>query len=414
MQRIIRTDFYEIDNLLVLSGINMTKYFKVALLINPSRKYTQGILSGIARYSRFRGTWNFYRPLDYREKKAKTNLLQIMKDLKPDGVLMREPPGMDKIIMMNIPAVTFPYSQETFSKIANAVVDHVAVGEMAAKHFIDRGFSHFAYIGFEDWWWSLKRKEGFQKTLQQTGYEILAYSSATKKKLKWSDELPQIADWIRSLPKPIAVMACNDDRGELVIEACKIANVPVPEEVSVIGVDNDQLVCDLCNPPLSSISLSLEKSGYEAAKLLDQLMSKKLESPHNIFIIPTHVATRRSTDTLAIDDKEVAAALRFIKNNIKKNLCVSDVVDNVALSRRVLEKRFRTLLNKSIHVEIKQNRIKLMEQMLYDNTMSIMEIAHELNFDDVTHFSRYFHNEKGLSPSKYRKKFCLFNSFHHD
>ena len=104
----------------------------------------------------------------------------------------------------------------------------------------------------------------------------------------------------------------------------------------------------------------------------------------------------------------------IIQNNIKKNLCVSDVVDNVALSRRVLEKRFRTLLNKSIHVEIKQNRIKLMEQMLYDNTMSVMEIAHELNFDDVTHFSRYFHKEKGLSPSKYRKKFCLFNSYHHD
>ena len=392
----------------------MTKYFKVVLLINPSRKYTQGILSGIARYSRVRGMWNFYRPLDYREKKAKRNLLQVMEDLKPDGILMREPPEIDKIIKMNISTVIFPYTRETFPKVANAIVDHVAVGKMAARHFLDRGFRHFAFIGFEDWWWSLKRKEGFQQTLQQAGYEILTYSSVTKKRLKWSDELPRIADWIRSLPKPIAVMACNDDRGELVIEACKIANVHVPDEVSVIGVDNDQLVCDLCNPPLSSISLSLEKSGYEAAKLLDQLMSKKLETPHNIYIVPIRVVTRRSSDILAIDDKEVATAVRFIQNNIKKNLCVSDVVDNVALSRRVLEKRFRTLLNKSIHVEIKQNRIKLMEQMLYDNTMSIMEIAQELNFDDVTHFSRYFHKEKGLSPSKYRQKFCLFNSYHQD
>ena len=392
----------------------MTKFFKVVLLINPSRKYTQGILSGIARYSRVRGMWNFYRPLDYREKYRKTDLLQIIQDLKPDGILMREPPDMDKIIKMNIPVVTFPYSQETFPKIANAVVDHIAVGEMAARHFLDRGFRHFAYIGFEDWWWSLRRREGFLRKPQQAGYTIKTYKSLTKKKLEWSDELPQIADWIRSLPKPIAVMACNDDRGELVIEACKIANVPVPEEVSVIGVDNDQLVCDLCNPPLSSISLSIEKSGYEAAKLLNQLMSKKLETPHNIRIIPTHVETRRSTDTLAIDDKEVAAAVRFIRNNIKKNLYVSDVVNNVALSRRVLEKRFRTLLNKSVHVEIKQNRIKLIEQMLYDNAMSIMEIAHELNFDDVTHFSRYFRKEKGLSPKQYRKKFCLFNSYHHD
>ena len=390
----------------------MTKYFKVVLLINPSRKYTQGILSGIARYSRVRGMWNFYRPLDYREKKAKTNLLQIMKDLNPDGILMREPPDMDKIIKMNVPAVTFPCSQESFPKIANAVVDHIAVGEKAAKHFLDRGFRHFAYIGFEDWWWSIRRREGFLRKLQQADLKINTYASLTKKKLKWSDELPQLANWIRSLPKPIAVMACNDDRGELVIEACKIANVPVPEEISVVGVDNDQLVCDLCNPPLSSISLSLEKSGYEAAKLLDQLMSKKLETSHNIRIIPTHVTTRRSTDILAIDDIEVAAAVRFIKNNIKKNLCVSDVVDNVALSRRVLEKRFRTLLDKSIHVEIKQNRIKLMEQMLHDNTMSIMEIAHELNFDDITHFSRYFRKEKGLSPNKYRKKFCLLNSYH--
>lgn len=392
----------------------MTRFFKVVLLINPSRKYTQGLLSGIARYSRIHGMWNFYRPLDYREKKAKTNLLQIMKDLNPDGILMREPPEMEAIIKMNIPAVTFPYSQETFPKIANAVVDHIAVGEMAARHFLDRGFRHFAYIGFEDWWWSLRRKEGFLRWLQQSGYYVNIYTSLSRKKLKWSDELPQIADWIRSLPKPIAIMACNDDRGELVIEACKMADVPVPEGVSVIGVDNDQLVCDLCNPPLSSISLSLEKSGYEAAKLLDLLMSKKLTQCHDIRIIPTHVATRRSTDTLAINDKDVAAAVRFIKDNIKKNLCVSDVVENVALSRRVLEKRFRALLNKSIHVEIKQNRIKLMEQMLYDNTMSIMEIAHELNFDDVTHFSRYFRKEKGFSPNQYRKKFCLFNNHHHD
>ena len=389
----------------------MTKYFKVVLLINPSRKYTQGILSGIAKYSRVRGKWNFYRPLDYREKKAKTNLLQIIQDINPDGILMREPPEIDKIIQMNIPTVIFPYTREAFPKVANVIVDHIAVGEMAAKHFLDRRHRHFAYIGFEDWWWSLRRREGFLRKLRQAGYKINTYASATKKKLKWSDELSQIADWIRSLPKPIAVMACNDDRGGLVIEACKIANVPVPDEVSVIGVDDDQLVCDLCNPPLSSISLSLEKSGYEAAKLLDQLMSKKLEIPHNIHIVPTHVATRQSSDILAIDDKEVATAVRFIQNNIKKNLCVSDVVDNMALSRRVLEKRFRKYLNKSIHSEIKQNRIKLMEQLLCDTNMSIMEIAHELNFDDVTHFSRYFRKEKGLSPNKYRKKFYLFNSF---
>ena len=392
----------------------MPKFFKVVLLINPSRKYTQGILSGIAKYSRVRGMWNFYRPLDYREKKDKTNLLQILKSLKPDGILMREPTDINKIIEMNIPTVTFPYSQEAFPKIANAIVDHIAVGEMAAGHFLDRGYHHFAYIGFEDWWWSLRRREGFLRRLQQTGYEIHTYASLTKKKLKWSNELPQIADWIRSLPKPIAVMACNDDRGELVIEACKMANVIVPDEASVLGVDNDQLVCDLCNPPLSSISLSLEKSGYEAANLLDQLMSKKLEIPQNIYILPTHVATRQSTDILAIEDKEVSAAVKFIRRNIKKNLCVLDVVDHVALSRRVLEKRFRKLLDRSIHVEIKRNRIKLMEQMLYDTTMSIIEIAHELNFDDVTHFSRYFRKEKGISPNEYRKKFCLFNSFHHD
>jgi len=330
----------------------MAKFFKVVLLINPSRKYTQGILSGIAKYSRVRGMWNFYRPLDYREKKDKTNLLQVLKSLKPDGILIREPTDINKIIEMNIPTVTFPYSRAAFPKIANAIVDHIAVGEMAAGHFLDRGYHHFAYIGFEDWWWSLRRREGFLRRLQQAGYEIHTYASLTKKKLKWSNELPQIADWIRSLPKPIAVMACNDDRGELVIEACKMAT--------------------------------------------------------------THVATRQSTDILAIEDKEVTAAVKFIRKNIKKNLCVLDVVNHVALSRRVLEKRFRKLLDRSIHVEIKRNRIKLMEQMLYDTTMSIIEIAHELNFDDITHFSRYFRKEKGISPNEYRKKFCLFNSFHHD
>lgn len=379
---------------------------KVVLLINPSRAHTRGLLKGIAKYSRLKGLWRFYRPLEYRERKGVQRLLPALKAIQPNGILMREPPERDQIIKMSIPTVCFPYTTEKIANAANVITDHVSVGEMAAKHLLRRGLRQFAYCGFDDWWWSRLRGDGFRKTLAQAGCQISVYRLPREKsKRSWDKELPIIADWLVKLPRPMGLMACNDDRGELVIEACKMAGLRVPEEVAVVGVDNDEFICDLSSPPLSSIVLSVEKAGYEAAELLDKMMAAEQIARPEIYIRPTHVVTRQSTDILSIEDTDVAEAVSFIRQHAKMPIQVASVVEAVSLSRRVLEKRFRRALGHSIHAEIRRVRTELIVQMLAETEMPISEIADALGFPSVAHVSRYFRKEKGMSPLKYRRQY---------
>ena len=386
--------------------MKVPKVRKVVLLITPSREYTRGLLRGIARYTRTQGLWAFYRPIDYREPKGKERLLPLLKSWEPDGILMREPHKIQDIIAMGVPTISCPYTREKIPGITNIMTDHVSVGKTGAEHLLECGFQRFAYCGFDDWWWSRKRGEAFGKTAAEAGYPTYFYPQPrAKAKRTWDKELPIIADWLLTLPKPIGLMACNDDRGEWVIEACKIAGLNVPDEVAIVGVDNDQLICDLCAPPLSSIVLNVEKAGYEAAALLDKMMAGERATNCDIHVRPTHVAIRQSTDVLAVDDAGVAAAIRFIRQHSKTVIQVRNVVNAVALSRRVLEKRFRTILGHSIHDEIRRTRVEQIIRMLGETVMSISEIAQALGFSDVAHISRYFRREKGMSPLAYRKRY---------
>jgi LacI family transcriptional regulator len=181
--------------------------------------------------------------------------------------------------------------------------------------------------------------------------------------------------------------------------------VQVPDEVVIVGVDNDQLICDLSSPPLSSVVLGVEKAGYEAAALLDKIMGGESPIDQEIYIQPVRVVTRQSTDVLCIDDADVVKAVRFIRQHAKMPIQVDSVVAAVFLSRRVLEKRFRTALGHSIHEEIRRARIEQIARMLTQTQMSISEIACSLGFADVAHISRYFRKEKGMSPLKYRKDY---------
>jgi LacI family transcriptional regulator len=201
-------------------------------------------------------------------------------------------------------------------------------------------------------------------------------------------------------------MACNDDRGRQVLEACKIADLHVPEEVAILGVDNDEMVCDLSNPRLSSIALNLERSGYEAAELLDKLMAgNKKMANQKIIAQPTHVVTRQSTNILAIEDSDVAQAVRFIRQHSKEMLQVDDVAKTVGISRRGLERRFRIALKRSVFNEIKRVRAEQVARMLVETNQSIGQIALALNYPGIEHISRFFRKEKGMSPLAYRKKY---------
>jgi LacI family transcriptional regulator len=201
-------------------------------------------------------------------------------------------------------------------------------------------------------------------------------------------------------------MACNDDRAAEIVETCATIGLQVPEEIAVIGVDNDDMVCELANPPISSIFLNEERAGYEAAKLLAQLMAGEKMAGQKIPVHATHIVTRQSTDILKVEDPQIVRALRYIKQNSQRLISVDQVVDATLLSRRVLESRFRRELNRSILSEIRRVRVDTVVRKLIETNMTISQIAIDMGFSDDKHIARMFRKEKGMSPNAYRKKFA--------
>ena len=378
----------------------MKKIPKIALLIETSREFGRSFLYGVARYSRTHGPWVFYKETGGLERS-----IPKIKDWGADAVMTRTIKDVEQLHSLNIPIIYVIHHERSDSPYPSVITDSESIGRMAAEHFLDRGFRNFAFCGFDEMSWSVQRGEFFGQSLKKAGFDVNVYTQPASKVLqRWENEQRLLAEWIKALPKPVAIMACNDDRGQHVIEACKAAGIKIPEEVAVLGADNDVLVCDLCEPPLSSVSLNTEKAGYDAAELLDKLMHGGKMTGQKILVEPTHIATRRSTDILSIQDPDVAEALRFIRNNCRAQITVDDVVESLPVSRRVLEKRFRKLLNRSVLEEIRKARTDAAARMLVETEMPIAQIAEKLGYTETAHLSRYFHKEKGISPIAFRKR----------
>jgi LacI family transcriptional regulator len=373
----------------------------VLLFVETSREFGRGLLHGIAKYSRLHGPWRVYR-----WPGALDSSLPEWKHLKIGGAIVRDVGVVEGLARSGIPVIFAQHNRESYAPFPAIITESQAIGCMAAEHFLDRGFQHFAYCGLDDFAWSRGRGQHFKQRLVQAGFEVNTYRHPAGNKAAGTDKNEQnlIAEWLRSLPKPVAVMCCNDDRALQVVEACKQANYEVPDRVAVLGVDNDVLVCDLADPPISSISLNTEGAGYEAARLLDRLMKGEPMGGQVIGVSPTHIVTRMSTDVLTVSDPHVAAALQFIRRNPNRLIQVSDVVEATDASRRVLEKRFKAVLRRSVHQEIRRVRVGHIVQLLIGTDMSITEIALHGGFDGVEHIARYFRKETGMSLRDYRKK----------
>jgi LacI family transcriptional regulator len=294
--------------------------------------------------------------------------------------------------------------------LVNVVTDSEVIGQMAAEHLLSCGFKQFAYCGLcldagQDVSWSQLRRQSFSRRIQEAGFSCFDFSLAnTSESSSWPRERRAMSRWLESLPKPLGLMACNDDRARQVVEACKVAGVSVPGELGIVGVDNDEVVCGLSDPPLSSVAVNFERAGYEAADTLNCLMSGKAPDSSRIAVRATHVVVRRSTDVIAVEDVIVAKALRFIRANLKgEQLTVGEVARIAGASRRVLEKRFRHELGYSVLNEIRRVRTNKIAQLLVETQMPVCEIAEALGFADIQHFARYFRSAKKISPLAYRK-----------
>lgn len=372
----------------------------VLLFVETSREFGRGLLHGIAKYSRVHGPWRVYR-----WPGALDSVLPEWKYLKIDGAIVRDVKVVEALAHSGIPVIFAQHNKESYAPFPGIITDSASIGSIAAEHFLDRGFQHFAYCGFDEFAWSRGRAQHFAERLRRAGFETNVYRQPTSRRAL-RNEQSRIADWLASLPTPVAVMRCNDDRALQVIEACKLVNLDVPDPVAVLGVDNDVLVCDLADPPISSIALNTEGAGYEAARLLESLMKGEAMAGQVIPVRPRHIVTRMSTDMLAVTDKDVAAALRFIRRNPNRLIQVGDVVEATNVSRRVLEKRFKTMLRRSVHQEIRRVRVNNIIQLLAGTDMSVTDISVHCGFDGVEHIARYFRKETGTSLREYRKRYA--------
>ena len=371
---------------------------QVALLIETSNAYARGLLQGVVHYIREHQPWSFH----LMEQGRGDDPPEWLENWKGDGIIARieTPRSAQAVMKANVPTVDVSAARLVPS-LPWVETDDEQIARMAAEHLLERGFKHFAFCGDTRFNWSVWREHHFRSQVEAAKQALHCYRPA----LPTGDVNALMRDlrrWLLELPKPVGIMACYDIRGQQILDACRSAGLTVPEEVAVIGVDNDALLCELASPPLSSVIPNTHRTGYEAAALLDRLMSGKRVSPTAHLIAPLGVAARQSTDVLAVDDRNIARALQFIREHACAGINVSDVLKVVPLSRRVLEQRFQRLLGHTPREEILHVRLNRVKQLLVETDLPLYLIAERTGFEHVEYLSVVFKRETGVTPSTFR------------
>lgn len=381
---------------------------RVALLIESSRSYGRELLMGIAKYVRIHGPWS----IEFEEGDPCEHFPKWFGRWKWDGIIARvSTPEMAKAIAKaGAPVVDLSGSlpESRFPRIRS---DEEMVGRMAADHLIRRGFRHFAFCGFNGTDWSDLRRASFERRISEAGFNCLIYDNLDPSRPHTAVDYEEhgerherkLKSWLQALPKPCGLMACNDPRGRQVLNCCRETGVAVPDEVAVIGVDKDEIFCELSDLPLSSVILNTQQIGFEAAALLARLMAGERIESLSTLVKPIGVIARQSTDVLAIDDPHIAAALKHIREHACDGLNVEELLRTVPLSRSVLERRFAQLLGKSPKEEILRVRLDRVCRLLAESELPIAEVAQKAGFEHPEYMSRLFKKKMGTTPGEFRK-----------
>jgi LacI family transcriptional regulator len=376
---------------------------QIALLVDTATDWGRRMIRGIGRYAQEQGGWDIW--LEQRCQHAPGRLPP---GWRGDGIIARvadramgrylagAPGAVVNVSAARIPGVHFP----------TVTADLRAAARLAAGHLLDQGFRHFGYFAPLGLSYVEIHYHGLVEHLTEAGLDCSLFPARRGKgpQAEWRRRQDDLRRWLQELPKPVAVLTWTSDRGREVLYACRALGLFVPEQVAVMGGDEDSLLCETCNPPLSGVALTSERIGYEAAALLDRLLHGEPAPPEAILIEPTRVVVRQSTDTLAITDQDLARAIAFIRSRAATPIQVSDVLRAVAVSRSWLERRFQEALGRSPAEEIRRVRLERTKQLLADTDLPVPQVAFSSGFGSREYLACAFKQATGLTPREFRQR----------
>jgi len=379
---------------------------KVLLLIDYSSNFSRRLLEGLIKYSKEYGPWMFYRlPEYYKILYGKESIIKWVNEWNANVIIAQW--GIEETNLLknlDIPVILQNYEKRS-DYFSNLTGDYIATGKMAAHFFAQKGFHNFAFYGNKGVIWSLERAEGYRREVEKIRGDYYYFETENLSGEQWSRSHVHLDDWLLSLPKPIALFACDDYFALQVSEICKFNNIRIPEDIALLGVDNDELICNLSDPPISSIVLDIEKGGYETGRLIDKLVKKEKTGQFNIVINPIRIEVRHSTEKYDITSKYILEVVKYIENNFKSEISINELSRLVPLSRRNLEVKFKNDLGTSIYQFILSCRVEHLAFLLLTTDRSLFDLAYEVGFKDCKNVSRVFKKFKNCSPNEYRQKY---------
>ena len=346
-------------------------------------------------------------PPSYKRKLGMEGVVAWAKEWRADVVIAQFDPEDDVTLFRKNGIVAMAQDYITkFTTIPNITGDYIRTGKMAAEYFLAKGFTNFGFFGYNGVCWSDERCESFRSRLEKTAPEGMTFHMYDGQNIDnmWYYDQSELTGWLKGLPKPIAIMSCDDNQGNILIQACDLCGINVPFDVAIIGVDNDEILCNMTNPSMSTINVDIEGGGAAAAAMAAKMVNDPAYRGEDIVLQPLTVVERLSSSLFATNDKEVLMALRFIQANIDTKISVTDILSCVPISRRLLETRFKNMTGMTIYNYISVKRIERFAQLLLSSNDSISDIAARLDEFDTKSISRRFKELKGCTPSEYRKK----------
>ncbi len=374
----------------------------VALLLETSNAYSRGLLDGIVGFVQRHGAWSVYLP----EQERGADPPEWLRRWHGDGIIARiETTEIARAVRRTGLPVVDVSAGRFLEDIPWFETDDRAIATLAAEHLLERGFRNLAFCGDPGFNWSVWREAQFAECVRNAGGQYFLHQSipGSDAHYSWNRDRKSLLSWLKKLPRPVGIMACYDIKAQQLLGICRDEGIAVPEQVAVIGVDNDRRLCELCDPPLSSVVPNSFRTGYEAAALLDRMISGESVTSEGRLIPPTGIRTRQSTDILAIDDPDIAAAIRMIRARAFEGITVLEILKHVPVSRRVFECRFQKLLGRTPHAEILRIRLERCRQLLAETDLTLTDIAEATGFPHVEYLSVTFKRELGQTPREFRR-----------